>query len=89
MNNDNPNKRSRGRPRNPKPEGLEQPRRPRGRPALGEKSKSVSVTLRVTREEYELFKQLAKEQDKTLRDFILCPLLMSLQKKGCGNNDCM
>ena len=79
---DNPIKRSRGRPRKPKPEGLEQPSRPRGRPALGEQSKSKSITLRVTSREYEVLKLLAKERGLTLRDFMMKPFTRLLQNKG-------
>ena len=88
-NDDSPIKRPRGRPRKPKPEGLEQLRRPRGRPALGGKSKSISITLRVTRREHAILKQLAKDQGLTLRDFMMKPFTQLLLNRGDGNDDCM
>lgn len=79
---DEPIKRPRGRPRKSRPEGEVTQKRPRGRPALGDKAKTINVTARLTKAEYELWKQLAKDKGITLVDFILQPLRRELKRKG-------
>lgn len=79
---DEPIKRPRSRPRKPRPEGEVIEKRPRGRPALGDKAKTINVTARLTKAEYELWKQLAKDKGITLVDFILQPLRRELKRKG-------
>lgn len=80
--NDEPLKRPRGRPRKPKPENPE-PRRPRGRPSLGDDAKVHNISIRLSDNEYQLWKRLASEQGMTLADFVTAPLRKALgQKKG-------
>ncbi len=59
--NDEPPKRPRGRPRKSRPENPDPPR-PVGRPSLGDDAKTQNVTIRLSPEEYALWKQLASEQ---------------------------
>ncbi len=85
MSTDNePIKRPRGRPRKPKPEGTQEPKR-MGRPPLGEKRKDVRILVRLTKADHQLWTSLARAQGIPLVDFITNAVRLSLKgKKGQG-----
>lgn len=75
-----PPKRLRGRPRKPPPENPE-PKRPRGRPSLGHDAKIQNVTIRLAPDDYDRWRQMARERGITLTEFILAPLRKELAKR--------
>lgn len=74
------------RPKQPKakpaPAPSAPPKRGRGRPSIGDRAKRHNIAIRVTPEEYRLWKRLAGEQGMTMVEFITEPLRRSLKRKG-------
>ncbi|MDR1611519.1 MAG: hypothetical protein LBT97_01920 [Planctomycetota bacterium] len=82
MTNDNEHvKRPRGRPRKPRPL-LPPPRKPMGRPPLGDAAKRITITVRVTSKEYELWRKRADEAGMPLTAYIVAPLRRCARRKG-------
>ncbi|MDR1613854.1 MAG: hypothetical protein LBT97_13905 [Planctomycetota bacterium] len=83
-NNSEPAKRPRGRPK--KSRSSAPPPKPIGRPHLGDAAKRITVTVRVTPGEYELWRKQAEEAGVPLAAYLVAPLRRGARRKGksCG-----